>query len=56
MARKLVFSLFFFLFMVILATCSMVKEQEPPSPTRDPMGTMAAEAMAKPSFAPGFMQ
>ncbi len=29
MARKLLFSLFFFIFMAILATCSMVKEQSP---------------------------
>jgi hypothetical protein len=27
MARKLIFSLFFLVFMIILATCSMVKEE-----------------------------
>ncbi len=29
MARKLIFSLFFLVFMALLATCSMVKEQSP---------------------------
>jgi hypothetical protein len=29
MMRKFIFSLFFLFFMIILATCSMVKEQAP---------------------------
>ncbi len=31
MGRKLIYSLFFLVFMAILATCSMSKEEPPPS-------------------------
>ncbi len=42
MGRKLIYSLFFLVFMAILATCSMSKEEPPPSPAVDASAQAAA--------------
>jgi len=49
MARKLIFSLFFFVFMAILATCSMLKEESPKSPAIDPVQPGLSIPMEAPS-------
>ncbi len=48
MGRKLIYSLFFLVFMAILATCSMSKEELPPSAEAGPSSLAVAVALVMP--------